>query len=225
MGSIGVLLKMKAVQITCMALLIVTTLSLMVINVSIDIGGTFAEDTKRIQDVYRLETYSPWAHKFLLKDSGWNTYKNCLIERKICDKLGKRDFVQGGCCMPPPYCGYEEKNQTWVVPKTGQYADDVNCVRWDSDKRKLCYDCETCQAVYISTFNDSWALRALGPILRALILAACFYFTCEDDWPGTNRSGGRADNNPSGGRAHNNRSGGRANNNRSGRRADNDLSV
>ncbi|KAG5547603.1 hypothetical protein RHGRI_013337 [Rhododendron griersonianum] len=69
-GSIGVSFKAKAVQITCIALLGVTTLLIAVISWSVDIGGTFPEDTKRIDDAYHLETYAPWAHKFLLKDSG-----------------------------------------------------------------------------------------------------------------------------------------------------------
>lgn len=108
--------------------------------------------------------------------------------------------------MPPPYCGFEQKNQTWVIPQTGRYADDVNCVRWDSDERKLCYDCETCQAVYIYTSEDNWTFRGiLVPSLGALVLIACFSFTFPDEWR-NNRSGGRAANNRSGGRADSNRS-------------------
>ncbi|KAG5547602.1 hypothetical protein RHGRI_013336 [Rhododendron griersonianum] len=103
---------------------------------------------------------------------------------------------KGGCCMPPPYCGFEQNNLTWVIPQAGRYADDVNCVRWDSDKRKLCYDCETCQAVYIYTSEDNWTFHALEPCLGALVLIACFFFTFPDEW-GNNRSGGRAANNRS----------------------------
>ncbi|XP_058213892.1 tetraspanin-8-like [Rhododendron vialii] len=214
-GSIGVLFKMQAVQVTCIILLILTSILILVIGWGIDLGGTFAKDTKRIDDAYRLETYGPLAKKFLLKDRGWSTFRNCLIERKICDKLDKRDFVQGGCCMPPSYCGYEQKNQTWVIPQTGRYVNDVNCVRWDSDERKLCYDCETCQAVYIYTSYDNWTFRGLGPCLGALVLIACFFFSFPDEFGGNNRSGGRANNNRSGGCADNNQSGGRADSNRS----------
>ncbi|KAI8553972.1 hypothetical protein RHMOL_Rhmol05G0060200 [Rhododendron molle] len=203
-GSIGVLFKMQAVQMTCSVLLILTSILILVIGWGIDFGGTFPKDTKRIDDAYRLETYGTLAKRFLLKDRGWNTFRNCLIERKICDKLDKRDFVQGGCCMPPPYCGYEQKNQTWVIPQTGRYADDANCVRWDSDERKLCYDCETCQAVYIYTIKDNWTFHGLEPSLGALVLIVCFIFTFPDEWR-NNRSGRRADNNRSGGRAGNNR--------------------
>ncbi|KAI8553974.1 hypothetical protein RHMOL_Rhmol05G0060400 [Rhododendron molle] len=196
-GSIGVSVKAKAVQITCITLLGVTTLLIVVISWSVDIGGTFPKDAKRIDDAYRLETYAPWAHKFLLKDSGWNTYQICLMEKKICDKLDNLDFVQGGCCLPPSYCGYEEKNLTWVIPKTGRYAEDTNCVRWDNDERKLCYDCETCQAVYVNTMEYNWTGRALGPFLGAMVLFLCFALTFAEDGCENNRSRGRADNNRS----------------------------
>ncbi|KAH7851458.1 hypothetical protein Vadar_011879 [Vaccinium darrowii] len=175
---IGVLFKIVAVQIICLTLLGITILTIILTVWSIERGGTFDNDNdpKRIEAVYRLEGYAPWARKFLLKDSGWNAFQNCLIERKICDKLGKRDFYQEGCCIPPPYCGYKERNQTWVIPKTSQYADDVNCVRWDSDKRKLCFDCETCQAVYVGTMDNNWRLRGVSLNFGTAIWVVCLCF-------------------------------------------------
>lgn len=99
--------------------------------------------------------------------------------------------------MPPSYCGYEEKNLTWVIPKTGRYAEDANCVRWDNDERKLCYDCETCQAVYVNTMEYNWTGRALGPFIGAMVLVLCFALTFAEDGCENNRSRGRADNNRS----------------------------
>ncbi|KAH7851440.1 hypothetical protein Vadar_011617 [Vaccinium darrowii] len=174
-ASICVLFKVMVGQLPGIILLLLTSLSILVTSWSVELGANPYKNPMRIEDVYRLESYAPWAQKFLLRDRGWSDFQNCLIERKICDKPDDK-FYQEGCCSPPPYCGYQEKNQTWVVPKTGRYADNVNCVRWDSDKRK-CYDCETCQAVYMSDMDETWSLRAMLLLFGFAVLVAFLMLT------------------------------------------------
>ncbi|KAI8547832.1 hypothetical protein RHMOL_Rhmol07G0226400 [Rhododendron molle] len=83
-----------------------------------------------------------------------------------------------GCCAPPQYCGFQDKNQSWVIPESGFYAEDINCVTWSSDKTKLCHQCETCQAVYVYVMTFNWHLRGIWLMFGICVWVMCLVFTC-----------------------------------------------
>lgn len=76
-------LTLQIALLVCLGTVIVF---IFVATLSILFGGTNAEDSKRIESYYRLDNYAPWAVKLLLKDNGWTDFRNCLNEKKICER-------------------------------------------------------------------------------------------------------------------------------------------
>ncbi|KAF7139416.1 hypothetical protein RHSIM_Rhsim07G0177800 [Rhododendron simsii] len=181
-GSIGTMCRSKGLLMACLTILGTFIAFILVVSRCIERGGTYAEDSKRIDSSYRLDNYAPWAVKFLLKDDGWTNFRNCLDERNICEKkLDDNNFYENGCCAPPQYCGFQDKNQSWVIPESGFYAKDVNCVTWSSEKTKLCHECETCQAVYVYVVTFNWHLRGIWLMFGIVVWVMCLGFTCEHE--------------------------------------------
>ncbi|KAG5541172.1 hypothetical protein RHGRI_021133 [Rhododendron griersonianum] len=197
-GTLSLAWRVTALQMACMALLVLTMALIGGVSRNVLFGGNEPKDSKKIEEYYRLETYPSWAQKFLLKDDDWHAFQNCIIERKVCDKEGlfqdpNRDAwceasrgrpesaysgpLQGGCCVPPIYCGFQQKNQTWVIPESGLYSDDANCVMWSSENGKLCYNCNTCKASYIHNFAFKWYMRGNDQMYAVLVWMFCFSLT------------------------------------------------
>ncbi|KAH7847349.1 hypothetical protein Vadar_025041 [Vaccinium darrowii] len=179
-GTIGVIGRLKSLQIICIAVLVSVIASIVVMSWNIEFDSNRADNLKRIDPSYRLDTYPGWVVKFLLKDKGWSSFRNCLNENNVCEKkLDDNYFKENGCCVPPLYCGYREKNQTWIIPASGLFADDANCIAWNSDKTKLCHQCETCQAVYVYILTFQWNLRGIMLMFGVIVLGSCLSFTYE----------------------------------------------
>ncbi|KAI8548066.1 hypothetical protein RHMOL_Rhmol07G0243500 [Rhododendron molle] len=120
---------------------------------------------------YRLDKYPRWAKNFILNDNDWGVFQRCIVREKFCEK---RDY-QGGCCSLPIYCGYQETNKTWIVPKSGlHYQDDTNCAQWSNDYDKLCYNCDTCKSYYLYKFTDKWVLRGFGICFTFFVWIGCY---------------------------------------------------
>lgn len=92
-GTLSLAWRVTALQSTCMALLLVTIALILVVSGNIIItGGTESNDSKTIEEYYRLETYPSWAQKFVSKDNGWHVFQKCIIERKICENVDKKEL-------------------------------------------------------------------------------------------------------------------------------------
>ncbi|XP_058222516.1 protein TORNADO 2-like [Rhododendron vialii] len=177
LGTLSLAWRVTALQIACMALLVLTMALIGGVSRNVLFGGNEPKDSKKIEEYYRLETYPSWSQKFLLKDNDWRAFQNCIIERKVCDDVDKEGIFQGGCCVPPIYCGFQQKNQTWVIPESGLYSDDANCVMWSSENGKLCYNCDTCKASYIHNFAFKWYMRGDDQMYAVLVWIFCFGLT------------------------------------------------
>ncbi|XP_058223231.1 tetraspanin-9-like [Rhododendron vialii] len=182
-GTLSLAWRVTALQSTCMALLLVTIAVILVASGNIIKGGTESNDSKTIeellhsqQEYYCLETYPSWAQTFLLKDNDWHVFQKCIIDRKICENFDKEDLFQGGCCKPPIYCGFQLKNQTWLIPEAGLYSNDANCQMWSNEKGRLCYSCDTCKASYINDLSFKWYMR--GGIIMSAVAVWIISFGC-----------------------------------------------
>lgn len=87
-GTLSLAWRVTALQMACMALLVLTMALIGGVSRNVLFGGNEPKDSKKIEEYYRLETYPSWAQKFLLKDDDWHAFQNCIIQRKVCDKEG-----------------------------------------------------------------------------------------------------------------------------------------
>ncbi|XP_021911800.1 tetraspanin-12-like [Carica papaya] len=97
--------------------------------------------------------------KGFFKDINWQRFKTCFVERGICNVTTNvavdpvHNPVQWGCCRPPLYCGYEQKNQTfWEIPEVNKALgakDTGECSIWSNRLDIQCFDCDTCRAGFL----------------------------------------------------------------------------
>ncbi|XP_047336117.1 tetraspanin-8-like [Impatiens glandulifera] len=125
---------------------------------------------------YRLGDYNDWLQKNVINDDNWIQIRSCLIDTRACRHLqvpvsGQtlQQFininltpVESGCCKPPIYCELDFKNATfWTMPKTGPAVPDEDCVTWNNDPKKLCFDCKSCKAGVLSGIKKEWKIIAI----------------------------------------------------------------
>ncbi|KAH7848033.1 hypothetical protein Vadar_033061 [Vaccinium darrowii] len=190
-GAIGVVARVKAMQVICMIVLVITVLLLLAVTMIITagprelFGPNRNDDGKKIDSVFRLEKYPRWARNFIVNDKDWGVFQACTVREKLCEKLDKDTIFQEGCCSPPVYCGFQDKNKTWVVPTFGLYYEDNNCLNWSHDK--LCYTCNTCKAAYIFNYVEEWTLRWACMYFAIFIWVGCLAFTFGMDYENNQR--------------------------------------
>ncbi|KAH7847495.1 hypothetical protein Vadar_026801 [Vaccinium darrowii] len=186
-GVIGVVARVDVIQAICMIVLLITVVLLLAVTMIITAGPqelfglNHSDDGKKIVSVFRLEKYPRWAKNFILNDKDWGVFQACVVREKFCEKLDIDALFQEGCCSPPVYCGYQDINKTWVVPKSGLYHEDNNCVNWSNDDNKRCYHCNACKAAYINNYVYEWALRGAFMFITLVIWFGCLTFTFDID--------------------------------------------
>ncbi|KAF7139658.1 hypothetical protein RHSIM_Rhsim07G0187900 [Rhododendron simsii] len=79
-GSIGVVWRLKPLQIICMVTLVITAVLILAVGMNILPGEAF----------YRLDKYPRWAKNFILNDNDWGVFQRCIIREKFCEK---RDYT------------------------------------------------------------------------------------------------------------------------------------
>lgn len=77
-GSIGVVWRLKPLQIICMVTLVITVVLILAMNI-------LPDDQER----YRLDKYPRWAKNFILNDNDWGVFQRCIVREKFCEK---RDY-------------------------------------------------------------------------------------------------------------------------------------
>ncbi|KAF7113264.1 hypothetical protein RHSIM_RhsimUnG0143900 [Rhododendron simsii] len=169
LGSIAIVSRVKPLQVICITTLVITVVLILAGTVAIESSGAY----------YQLEEYPRWAKNFILNDIDWGGFQRYMIREKICEKPGGKNelFLQGGCCSPPTYCGYREMNKTWIVPKSGEYYQDNNCMMWSNDDDKLCYNCNTCKAAYLINYVHGWNTILFYMFIALVIWIGCFNFS------------------------------------------------
>ncbi|XVE56722.1 hypothetical protein DITRI_Ditri04bG0033800 [Diplodiscus trichospermus] len=152
-------------------------------------GKVFSDRDLMIKE-RKTADFSNWLRNHFVNDKNWNQIKSCLIDAKVCGSVGNNDndvdfeafvffkktlpAIQAGCCKPPRQCGFIQKNATfWETPKSGAAkADDTDCLTWNNNHRKLCYDCNSCKAGVLDNIRKEW--RSL--VIINLILLICLIF-------------------------------------------------
>ncbi|XP_040377765.1 tetraspanin-3-like [Oryza brachyantha] len=84
--------------------------------------------------------------------------------------------IEVGCCMPPRSCASTYMNGTAqtatpspsVAPAAMVTNDD--CSRWSNDEETLCFQCDSCKAVFLDDTKKAWNAFAGIPIICLIIL-------------------------------------------------------
>ncbi|GFP84522.1 tetraspanin-8 [Phtheirospermum japonicum] len=115
----------------------------------------------------RLGDYSWWLQEYVINPHNWDRIKTCLIDVRLCESIVggmHEDFyrqslfpIQSGCCKQPNNCGMSEKG-----PVPGP-----DCKIWSSEKKQLCYNCESCKKAVLDNITNEWRMLA---IINTLIL-------------------------------------------------------
>ncbi|KAJ0251747.1 Tetraspanin-9 [Hirschfeldia incana] len=140
---------------------------------------------------YRLGDYSEWMQKRMNNNHRWKNIRSCLYEGKLCNRLeisgryhnasefSKKDLnsLESGCCKPSNDCNFTYISPT-VWNKTSETNKNPDCNTWDSDSKKLCYDCTACKAGFIYNLKTSWKMVAVINIIFLVVLFIVFAMSC-----------------------------------------------
>ncbi|KAK3022890.1 hypothetical protein RJ639_046434, partial [Escallonia herrerae] len=125
--------------------------------------GKAPSGMKKPNEVFRIQEFSPMLRKNQLSDKSWRYTKGCFDKEDVCGVHNNGDFdklpkapLKVGCCRPPKQCGFVnvEVNETsnWVAPKSGFPSKDPDCTKWSADRKKMCFDCDTCKAAKLAEY-------------------------------------------------------------------------
>ncbi|XP_013618573.1 PREDICTED: tetraspanin-13 [Brassica oleracea var. oleracea] len=117
---------------------------------------------------FRLEDYSGWVRRLVIKDDEWYRTRRCLVKDNVCNKLfsnqnmSASEFrqmnltpIQSGCCKPPLSCGLTYvKPNIWTMPRYYNNVED-DCKTWNNTANTLCFDCDSCKAVTIANLHNT----------------------------------------------------------------------
>ncbi|XP_059645707.1 tetraspanin-8-like [Cornus florida] len=165
----------------------------MVVNVSYAtlsfVSSTTVSMAIKEHTEYKLNEYPAWLRTYGVYGKNWNSVKECMVQGKLCYKINFLDKEQVeylktypllyGCCQPPPACGLVYKNgSAWVVPRSGIRSRDRDCKLWSNDEKKQCYDCNSCKAANIVTYQTIWTYNAISNVLFSIVLAIVLTISC-----------------------------------------------
>ncbi|KAL4333690.1 hypothetical protein GQ457_07G026150 [Hibiscus cannabinus] len=131
-----------------------------------------------------------------VKDKNWIRIKSCLVDAKVCTTGENNNGVnykalvffkntlplpaiQAGCCKPPSSCGFVRKNATfWEVPRSGRATSDPDCLTWNNNQGKLCYDCNSCKSGILAKLRKEWKCLAIINIILLIFLVFVYSVGC-----------------------------------------------
>ncbi|XP_050238076.1 tetraspanin-11-like [Mercurialis annua] len=141
---------------------------------------------------HSMGDYTQWLQNMVSNGNHWNGIRNCLINHQVCDRLYKDNLIQNagdfflkklspiesGCCKPPIYCGYVYKNATIWIPKSGAAIKERDCTIWSNNRKKLCYDCNSCKTAVMEKSRKIWRIFAILDFIDIAILLFMFFLSC-----------------------------------------------
>ncbi|XWS60368.1 hypothetical protein CRYUN_Cryun07bG0030200 [Craigia yunnanensis] len=156
-------------------------------------GKVFSERDLIIKE-HKTADFSNWLQNHFVNDKNWNQIKSCLIDAKVCNSVGNNNDVnfkalvffkntlpaiQACCCKPPTPCGFLQKNATfWEVPKSGPATADPDCLTWNNNQWKLCYDCNSCKGGILANFRKEWRSLAIINVILLVFLIFVYSVGC-----------------------------------------------
>lgn len=139
---------------------------------------------------YRLGDYSHWLQKTISESKNWGKIRSCLVDLRICPALASRNMtdnqfsrqdlspLESGCCKPPDDCGFKYQGPiSWRQPNDFG-SNNPDCVSWNNDVNKLCYDCEACKAGILATLKKDWRKIAIVNIIFLIFLIIVYSVGC-----------------------------------------------
>ncbi|XVF49818.1 hypothetical protein PTKIN_Ptkin04bG0046600 [Pterospermum kingtungense] len=199
LGLIGSLCKNTIFMFLYLAVMFLLILGLIGFTVFVFLvtnhgaGKVFSDRDLIIKD-RRTTDFSNWLQKHFVNDKNWNRIKSCLIDAKVCRSVRKDNnngdinykalvffkntlpTLQAGCCKPPSSCGFLQKNATfWEVPKSGAATKDPDCLTWNNNVMKLCYDCNSCKGGVLDNLRKEW--RSLAIINVIVLIFVIFVYS------------------------------------------------
>ncbi|XP_047339332.1 protein TORNADO 2-like [Impatiens glandulifera] len=171
--------------LVAMLVMIVLLACLVIFIYMVTMRGSGHAEPSRAYLEYKLEDYSGWLRQRVQMPWKWDRIKGCLRSSSMCPELKQsysmaQDFfnvhlspLQSGCCKPPTQCGYTFVNPTyWISPIN--IAADMDCLKWDNDETKLCYECDSCKAGLLANIEREWRYADII-LLITLIALICVY--------------------------------------------------
>ncbi|CAN6213635.1 unnamed protein product [Urochloa humidicola] len=173
-----------------LAFISITTLALVASTVFSSVAAGLIDNTddkKEPVREYKLSDYRGWLRARLDEPQYWATVSACLRDRRhACKGMGHlvRDPnsgllvpehgpggpIQSGCCKPPSSCAFTYVNGTTAAAAGG--AEDTDCTRWSDDGQMLCFQCDSCKAVFLEEIKKGWGKYAIA-IIIVLFLHLC----------------------------------------------------
>ncbi|XP_006652030.1 tetraspanin-3-like [Oryza brachyantha] len=83
--------------------------------------------------------------------------------------LHKMPPIEAGCCTPPRSCAMIRDDTNGTTTTLTRNAD---CGRWSNDEETLCFQCDSCKAVFLDNTKKAWTAFVWAPTL-ALIALVC----------------------------------------------------
>ncbi|XP_010523547.1 PREDICTED: tetraspanin-13 [Tarenaya hassleriana] len=117
---------------------------------------------------YKLDEYSGWVRRLVVKEDEWYRIKRCLRSDNVCNELSSTknmsisafynmdlNPIKSGCCKPPLSCGFGYVKPNFWNTTTKYNFTEADCRKWNNDVETYCFDCDSCRAGIIASLNGT----------------------------------------------------------------------